>query len=149
MVEINLSCGKAHNPSEEIAGAFVASKRSIDAVVYKFDDIDIYNALETAIRNGVVVRIVFDKTLVKKDEKGFIRKLAKQRKGVSVRKWPRKKMHAKFAVIDSRCVLSGSYNWSESAKKKNTELVLRFEDAESVVRFGNLFEKLWKNAEEL
>lgn len=37
-------------------------------------------------------------------------------------------MHNKFVIIDSKILMTGSLNWSESAFKKNAENVIVLED---------------------
>lgn len=143
-VEIKLS--SECNPVDALVEAFAKAKRSIDAAVYKFNLCKIFEALNEAIDRGVKVRLVVD--CDKKD--GFARTLAKkENEDVTIRKWTGHKLHAKFVIIDDRLVLSGSYNWTKSAWKKNIELLLRFDDAASVGRFTNLFEELWKEAKQL
>ncbi len=143
-VEVTLS--NERNPADALAEAFAGAERSIDAAVYKFSLSTIFKALEEAIDRGVAVRLVVDKRLIDCEMDGFTAKLAKNKAGVTVRKWIGDKLHAKFVIIDDRQVLSGSYNWTKSAEK-NTELLLRFDDPTSVGRFTDLFKDLWKDAD--
>ena len=146
-VEIKLSSER--NPVDALVEAFAGAERSIDAAVYKFNLRTIFKALNEALDRGVAVRLVVDKWLIDCEKDGLIWQLAKKMGGATVRKWTGDKLHAKLAIIDDRHVLSGSYNWTKAAKKKNTELLLRFDDPASVGRFNKLFEDLWKDAEEL
>ena len=146
-VEIKLSSER--NPADALVEAFADAKQSIDASVYKFNLRKVFKALKEALDRGVAVRLVVDKWLIDCEKDGFTRKLAKKKGRATVRKWTGDKLHAKLVIIDDRHVLSGSYNWTKAAKKKNTELLLRFEDPASVGRFTKLFEDLWKDAEEL
>ena len=52
-------------------------------------------------------------------------------------------MHHKFAVIDSRSVLTGSYNWTTNAEKYSYENAVLIEDVEVVKQFAAEFERLW------
>lgn len=146
LVEVTLS--NERNPADALTQAFARAERSIDAVVYKFSLSTIFKALEEALDRGVAVRLVVDKKLIDRETDGFTAKLAKNKVGVTVRKWIGDKLHAKFVIIDDRQVLSGSYNWTKSAEK-NTELLLRFDDPASVARFTNLFKDLWKDADKV
>jgi phosphatidylserine/phosphatidylglycerophosphate/cardiolipin synthase-like enzyme len=145
-VEIGLSSER--NPADVLVDAFAKAERSIDAAVYKFNLRKVFEALKAALDRGVVVRLVVDKWLIEREADGFVRKLAENRKGAEVRTWTGGKLHAKLVVVDDRYVLSGSYNWTKSAAKKNTELLLRFADPADVRRFATVFETLWTDAEE-
>ncbi len=146
LVEVTLS--NERNPADALTQAFARAERSIDAVVYKFSLSTIFKALEEALERGVEVRLVVDKRLIDCETDGFTAKLAKNKAGVTVRKWIGDKLHAKLVIIDDRQVLSGSYNWTKSAEK-NTELLLCFDDPASVSCFMDLFKDLWEEAEEL
>jgi len=54
-------------------------------------------------------------------------------------------MHQKFAVIDSRIVLTGSYNWTASAENYNHENLLLFRDAGPLAEeYRQQFLRLWE-----
>jgi phosphatidylserine/phosphatidylglycerophosphate/cardiolipin synthase-like enzyme len=57
-------------------------------------------------------------------------------------------MHHKFAIIDERIVLTGSYNWTRSAAKYNHENILITEDIHVVEAFQKEFQRLWLNLDE-
>jgi phosphatidylserine/phosphatidylglycerophosphate/cardiolipin synthase-like enzyme len=52
-------------------------------------------------------------------------------------------MHHKFAIIDNRLLLTGSYNWTLAANNKNNENLMVIDDPEVITRYQNQFEKLW------
>ena len=52
-------------------------------------------------------------------------------------------MHHKFAIIDNRLLLTGSYNWTSSANNRNNENLMVIDDPEVIARYQNQFEKLW------
>ena len=54
-------------------------------------------------------------------------------------------MHHKFAIIDNRLLLTGSYNWTFSANNRNDENLLIIDDPELIEVFENQFENLWSN----
>jgi len=53
-------------------------------------------------------------------------------------------MHNKFAVIDGKIVLTGSYNWTASASERNDENLLVIDDEEIVQRYVEYFNTLWE-----
>jgi len=53
-------------------------------------------------------------------------------------------MHHKFAVIDNRIVLNGSFNWTRSAVLNNDENVMKISDHHVAKQFSKAFEKMWE-----
>jgi phosphatidylserine/phosphatidylglycerophosphate/cardiolipin synthase-like enzyme len=56
-------------------------------------------------------------------------------------------MHHKFAIIDSRLVLTGSYNWTRSAAAYNHENILVTGNKQVVNSFEKEFSRLWQELE--
>jgi phosphatidylserine/phosphatidylglycerophosphate/cardiolipin synthase-like enzyme len=54
-------------------------------------------------------------------------------------------MHHKFAIIDNRLLLTGSYNWTFAANNKNEENLMVIDDPEIIKIFQNQFVNLWTN----
>ena len=54
-------------------------------------------------------------------------------------------MHHKFAIIDNRILLTGSYNWTFSANNRNDENLMVIDDPEIIEIFQNQFINLWSN----
>ena len=54
-------------------------------------------------------------------------------------------MHNKFAIIDNRILLTGSYNWTFSANNRNDENLMAIDDLEIIEIFQNQFVNLWSN----
>jgi phosphatidylserine/phosphatidylglycerophosphate/cardiolipin synthase-like enzyme len=54
-------------------------------------------------------------------------------------------MHNKFAIIDNRLLLTGSYNWTFAANNKNEENLMVIDDPEIIKIFQNQFVNLWTN----
>ena len=53
-------------------------------------------------------------------------------------------MHHKFAVVDGRKLVSGSFNWTMQAVMGNKENVIVTEDPDVVRPFVDMFELLWE-----
>jgi phosphatidylserine/phosphatidylglycerophosphate/cardiolipin synthase-like enzyme len=56
------------------------------------------------------------------------------------------KLHHKFAVIDDRTVISGSFNWSPSAAHQNDETLLVIESPLLAAHFRQEVDRLWQGA---
>ena len=55
------------------------------------------------------------------------------------------KMHDKFCVIDNQVVVTGSYNWSNSAEFRNDENIAILRDNQRASDFSVEFRRLWAN----
>ena len=123
---------------------------SIDAVVYKCDDQQVFEAIKTASEDvGVPVRLLVDRKQVgKKSSESCIPSMVGL-KDVEVRKWTGAKLHAKFTIVDDALVLCGSYNWTKRPKKGKVELLLKYEKRADIRRFRELFDMLWKQGKKV
>jgi len=57
------------------------------------------------------------------------------------------KLHHKFAVLDGRRVISGSFNWSPSAAHQNDEVLLLIDSPLLARHFEAEMDRLWRGAE--
>jgi hypothetical protein len=107
-----------HNPALVTSDVIAMAEQSIAALVYKFDNEQILKAIEKAVARGVTVRLLIDGSEAKrKRSQAQDAKIA----GAEVRRWkPKKgKLHAKCLIIDGSRVLTGSFNWTDSASESN------------------------------
>jgi phosphatidylserine/phosphatidylglycerophosphate/cardiolipin synthase-like enzyme len=139
-VELSLE----HNPIRLTLEAIESATDSIELVTYKFDEGSLEKAAKRALARGLRVRIVADADEAKRQRSriGDVHEA-----GAEVRVWKKGKLHAKWAAFDGRTVLTGSFNWTESAQHKNVELIHRTDDPATAKRFGELFELLWDRSE--
>ena len=56
-------------------------------------------------------------------------------------------MHHKFAVIDRKTVITGSFNWSPSAAHQNDEVLLPIRSAQVPAHFSREMDRLWRTAD--
>lgn len=128
--------------------AIQESRRTIDIAVYNFTASELAEALYAAKARGVQIRVVVDREMAETGGSG-IRGL--RLNGVTVRSLgvpEQSLMHHKFAVFDERLVVTGSYNWTNSAEHANYENLVVLEDPEMVSRFQQEFRRLWQEARE-
>lgn len=52
-------------------------------------------------------------------------------------------MHDKFAILDSRLLVTGSYNWTRAADERNLENVVFLDEAGSAQDYAAAFKRLW------
>jgi len=133
------------NPISNTIELIENSQYRIQAVVYKFEEKSLLDAIKKAHNRGVKIQLIIDAKEAKKNN-SFI-KSAKEL-GVKIRKWPHGKQHAKFTIIDEKTVITGSFNWTKAAKNKNLELIIIQDDKTIVDNFVLLFNDLWKKSKE-
>ena len=120
--------------------------RQLKICVFTISDDRITNAIVTAHKKGVDIEILTDndKSL---DLGSDINLLAKE--GIPIKMDNTSNhMHHKFMVIDERTVLTGSYNWTQSAARFNHENLILTNDGGVVKSFLNEFDKLWAEMDE-
>ncbi len=137
--------------SELIVEELDAAGTSVHAAVYTFTDTTLRDRLLEASYRGVDVKLVMDPWSA--DSGNVVNQAvydSLEDEGVPVRWAPNPSggiMHHKFAVIDGRMVLTGSYNWTESADTLNDENLMRITDEQLAGRFESAFEELWARSE--
>ena len=74
--------------------------------------------------------------------------LTKPLKGIGTPRLARgDKLHHKFAVIDNKTVITGSFNWSPSAAHTNDETLLVIHSPELAAHFTREMDRMWRGAE--
>jgi phosphatidylserine/phosphatidylglycerophosphate/cardiolipin synthase-like enzyme len=129
------------NPQKEIIKNINQAEAFINIAMYIFTDKEIAIPLSKARERGVKVRVYLDRDQVdyKYSQSRFL-----VQKGINTRISSNNYiMHNKFAIIDNRLLLTGSYNWTFSANHRNDENLMVIDDPDIIEIFQNQFEKLW------
>ena len=130
------------------------SRSSIDIAMYSFTNAKIAKRIKNAAKRGVRVRVILDKDQNLKDRYSKIGYLAKY-KNIRVYTLSGKrlraeehfgKMHQKLAIIDHKRLVFGSANWSNSAFKRNYELLYFLESYPQAKKATKFFELMLKRA---
>jgi len=120
------------------------SAASIDIAIFDFTSAQLAMALVRARDRGVVVRIIADGRQAR-GKRSAIPLLRSA--GVDIRIFRgRGAMHQKFAIFDGRLLVTGSYNWTEAAEKRNLENALFLDDPALVGRYGEWFDRQFAGA---
>lgn len=117
------------------------AKTSVDICVFTISDDIIRDAILEAHERGLRVRIITDndKAFDMGSDVDYL-----QDKGIPLRTDHTKvHMHHKFALFDSKFLITGSYNWTRSAASSNYENIVVLEDASLIRSFKNEFGRLW------
>jgi phosphatidylserine/phosphatidylglycerophosphate/cardiolipin synthase-like enzyme len=114
--------------------------------VFHFTSERLVQALAERRRAGVAVRVLLDRRQADPD---FVRRLRAE--GLDVRRVsPRNeeaRFHHKYAVLDAKIVVTGSYNWTVMGDIANHENVVVLRHAPAARSFIDDFEKTWQDKE--
>jgi phosphatidylserine/phosphatidylglycerophosphate/cardiolipin synthase-like enzyme len=122
------------------------AQESIFFMAYSFTDDDLAAAMIAAHNSGIEVAGVLDKAQALSNTGGEYQNLLENGIGVRLDGNPNS-MHHKVIIFDGEIVVTGSYNFSKSAKTKNDENTLILHSSEIAEFFFNEFERVWGNAE--
>jgi len=131
------------DPEAVIINNIDGAEEFISIAMYTFTDIEIAQAILEARDRGVDIKILLDRSQVKAK---YSRSRYFVQNGIEVRISSNNYiMHNKFAVIDHKIVITGSYNWTASAGKRNDENLLVIDDNYIIRRYQDQFNNLWNN----
>lgn len=122
-----------------------AANTSIDAAEYILTAAPLGAALERAKARGVRVRVVIDRAQ-EAAPSTYPKHLKTSGLEIRTDKWE-KLQHNKYAVIDGKTVLTGSFNWSDNAENANAENLLVIQDPATIAAFGRDFQKHWDHSQ--
>jgi phosphatidylserine/phosphatidylglycerophosphate/cardiolipin synthase-like enzyme len=124
-----------------IAAQLDGATTSIDVAAYILSYKPLAERIIAAHHRGVKVRVIVDR--VQEVEPAPIPQLVKAA-GIETRTDRGEKLfHSKYAVVDSRVVATGSYNWSNNAELENAENLLILHDPDVAARFAADFNAHW------
>lgn len=118
------------------------ARRTIDICVFTISDNRISRKIVECHQRKVKVRIITDdrKTGDRGSDIDYL-----QKNGLDIRiDRSRHHMHHKFAIIDRKTMLTGSYNWTRSAEAYNEENLVVSSNRKLVKPFIKEFEALWQ-----
>ncbi len=134
------------SPGEECRDTIIHQINSaitrLKICVFTISDDAITHAILGAHKKGREIKVITDndKSL---DIGSDIERLAKEGIAVKIDNTSNH-MHHKFMVVDERKLITGSYNWTQSAARYNHENIILINEAGVVKSFLNEFDQLWK-----
>jgi len=152
-VETVLTESNLARPYDEWLDMINNANRTIDIEVFYFANQpgepldDIINALISAGKRGVKIRIIVDKSFVEKNENSI--EEIRGKKNISIRKFDIKSitggvMHSKHFIVDGKEIFLGSQNFDWRALKHIHEMGIRVKDENLAKLFSNIFNMDWK-----
>ena len=142
------------------------AKRTIDLALFVFSAQQLTNKLAERISAGVKLRLLADPGFASRSFSEVLdllgvalpdrfckleagnQPLTKPLKGIGTPRLAHgDKLHHKFAVIDKKTVITGSFNWSPAAAHTNDETVLVIESPKLAAHFTQEMDRMWRGAE--
>jgi mitochondrial cardiolipin hydrolase len=133
------------SPGDSCLSCIVAelgrARKTADICVFTISDDRITAAILAAHTRRIAVRIITDNEK-QYDAGSDIEQL--RRAGIPLKiDATEHHMHHKFAVLDGKTLLNGSFNWTRSASKFNEENLIVTSDAALVATFARQFSQMW------
>jgi phosphatidylserine/phosphatidylglycerophosphate/cardiolipin synthase-like enzyme len=131
--------------AEHILDILRSARTSIDFMAYSFTRADFARALMEKAQAGVQVQGVFEKRQIQAGGDSVWNALTGA--GLEVRlDGNRYNMHSKVFVVDQQIVVTGSYNFTQSAEQQNDETVLIIHSADIARAYWAEWQKVWMTA---
>jgi len=142
LAKIELYFSLYDDPESIIIKNIDSAKEFINIAMYTFTDREIAQAILRAKDRGVDIKIYLDRSQVnaKYSKSRYFINNGIEGIRISSNNYI---MHNKFAVIDNKIVITGSYNWTASAGERNDENLLVIDDKNIIKKYQNQFNNLW------
>lgn len=119
-----------------------ATERIVVAV-YWFTNQTLFEKLMDKVEKGLIVELIIHNDYINNRETGLKFQNFIDIGGNFFFSDIHNPMHNKFAIIDNKTLINGSYNWTYYAEDRNRENVLLIkEEEETIAAFANEFERL-------
>jgi len=135
--------GEKHHNLEQFLSYLGSATTTLDICVFTITDDRISNVILQAHKRGVKVRVITDND-TSVAEGSDIQKFREHGISVKMDTSPYH-MHHKFAAIDKRLLLNGSFNWTRGASTNNCENVMVTNNKDFLIEFENQFESMWND----
>lgn len=125
-----------------IVDAINSATKSIYVQAYSFTDKDIASALARAALHKVVVKVILDKS--NRNDNRSAKEIIIDSHIPLRFDAPNGIAHNKIIIIDGNKVITGSYNYSAAAYKRNTENVLIINDPQLADKYTQNWQERWR-----
>ena len=132
---------------ERVIDLVEEAQQSVIFMAFSFTDDDLAAAIIEKAGSGLNVTGVLEKSQALSNKGGEYENLLKN--GIAVRlDGNPASMHHKVIIIDDKVVVTGSYNFSNSAKTRNDENTLIIHNPGIAAQFMEEFERVWLEAQD-
>jgi Phosphatidylserine/phosphatidylglycerophosphate/cardiolipin synthases and related enzymes len=133
------------HPEQALESQINSAKSTLDIAIYSLTKKDIVDAIISAKRRGVNVRIITDRTEAKSKAQANELLLLKNA-GIPVKENTHSGlMHLKVSIVDKSVVTTGSYNYSQSASTINDEVLVVIHDPSIASKWEDEFQQMWND----
>lgn len=123
------------------------ARSSLDICLFTISENQIADAIIKQSKSGIKVRIVTDDDKIMDRGSDIFRF---KHEGIPIKiDSDRSLMHHKFAIIDRKKLITGSYNWTRSASEVNNENIVITDNDRIVTAFNEEFGRLWSQMDSL
>jgi mitochondrial cardiolipin hydrolase len=146
MMDSEVIFTRSGSPAEIIEGLIRSAITSVTAALYRLNNPRLAAVLKEARERGLSVRLVLNDNDHYEENQAARRTLRDYNIPFRIlhgRVGDKSKMHHKFAVVDSRIALTGSYNWTLESEERNYENLILLRESRLVTPFAQEFEELW------
>jgi phosphatidylserine/phosphatidylglycerophosphate/cardiolipin synthase-like enzyme len=135
------------SPTPAIVAMIGRAEKTVDVMSFVFSSLPIGEALVAAKKRGVRVRVLLDNAFSSEGATArwkYVPFAELSKAGIACKyDDEQSKLHHKVIVVDSREVLTGSFNLSANAEKTNDENLVIIASADIGARFQAEFDRLW------
>lgn len=133
------------DPAPILTGLYDKADSHIDVAIYSLTHPEIVKALVNAKKRNVNIRIITDKTEAKnKYQSHALNTLMLAGIPVKVNVHSGL-MHLKLSIIDGKIATTGSYNYTNSASKRNDEMLVVSKDLTFTKTCQQEFDQMWND----
>lgn len=133
-------------PEPVLISMINGAKSSLDIAIYSFTDTDIADAVISAKRRGVSVRVISDRECSQNSSQARVLNELKSA-GIPVKlNTHTGLMHLKVTIADKSVVTTGSFNYTKSAENENDEVFVVLNSKQAARNFDSQFARMWNDA---
>lgn len=136
------------HPEQALEAQINSSKSTLDIAIYSLTKKEIVDAIISAKKRGVSVRIITDRIEAKSKAQAEQLQLLKSA-GIPIKENTHSGlMHMKVSIIDKSVVTTGSYNYSQAASTINDEVLVVIHDPGIAMKWADEFQRMWSDAKD-
>ena len=134
-------------PEPVLVNIIDSAKSNVDMAIYSFTDKDIANALISAKKRGVTVRVISDRECSQeKSQKTVLDSLKNKDIPVKINSHTGI-MHLKVTIADKNITTTGSFNYTHAAETENDEVFVVLDDPKIASNFDGEFTQMWDDTQ--
>jgi phosphatidylserine/phosphatidylglycerophosphate/cardiolipin synthase-like enzyme len=135
------------HPEKKLIEIINRAKSSLDIAIYSLTKKDIIEALLSAQRRGVTIRVITDQQEARSKSQARALTLLIDA-GIPIKENTHKGlMHLKVTIADQAVITTGSYNYTQAASTSNDEVFLAISNPNLAKAWDIQFVEMWEDTE--